>query len=131
MPADSTIDGVNVQVSREIAGRILAKAHPVDADIVVGVPDSGIGAAIGYAAESGIPFDTAFVKNKYIGRTFIAPEQRLREQAVRIKLNRIRSKVAGKKRVVMVDDSIVRVHDLYTYCQAFKRCWRQRGSRPY
>ena len=104
---DSTIDGVNVQVSREIAGRILAKAHPVEADIVIGVPDSGIGAAIGYAAESGIPFDTAFVKNKYIGRTFIAPEQRLREQAVRIKLNPIRSKVAGK-RVIMVDDSIVR-----------------------
>jgi len=104
---DSTIDGVNVQVSREIAGRILARAHPVEADIVTGVPDSGIGAAIGFAAESGIPYDTAFVKNKYIARTFIAPEQRLREQAVRIKLNPIRHKVEGK-RVVMVDDSIVR-----------------------
>ncbi|MCR5575673.1 MAG: amidophosphoribosyltransferase [Oscillospiraceae bacterium] len=104
---DSVIDGCSVQAARQRAGRILAQTHPVDADVVIGVPDSGLDAAIGYACESGIPYGIGFVKNKYIGRTFIAPEQELRERAVSIKLNPVRKTIEGK-RVVLVDDSIVR-----------------------
>jgi len=104
---DSVIDGCAVHRARLQAGRFLAKEHPVEADIVIGVPDSGIDAAIGYAAESGIPYGIGFIKNKYIGRTFIAPGQSSREQLVRIKLNPIAETVRGK-RVVMIDDSIVR-----------------------
>lgn len=104
---DSYIDGVSVYNSRIMAGRILAQQHPAEADIVVGVPDSGNVAAMGFAQESGIPYGTAFVKNSYVGRTFIKPKQSARESAVRIKLNVLKEVVRGK-RVVMVDDSIVR-----------------------
>ncbi|MDD5935789.1 MAG: amidophosphoribosyltransferase [Clostridiales bacterium] len=104
---DSNIDGVNVYHSRIMAGRILAQTHPVEADIVVGVPDSGTVAAMGYALESGIPYGMAFVKNSYVGRTFIKPKQSMRESSVRIKLNVLTEAVRGK-RVVMIDDSIVR-----------------------
>ncbi|NLK03531.1 MAG: amidophosphoribosyltransferase [Clostridiales bacterium] len=104
---DSHIDGVSVYNSRVMAGRILAQTHPVDADVVVGVPDSGNAAALGYALESGIPFGMAFVKNSYVGRTFIKPKQAQRASGVRIKLNVLPEVVEGK-RVVMIDDSIVR-----------------------
>mgnify|MGYP000145097206 CR=1 FL=1 len=104
---DSYIDGVGVYSSRIMAGRILAKTHPVEADIVVGVPESGNAAAMGYAMESGIPYGIAFVKNSYVGRTFIKPKQSARESSVMVKLNVLREIVRGK-RVVMVDDSIVR-----------------------
>lgn len=105
--SDSRIDGQNVYDARVLAGRHLAQQYPADADLVIGVPDSGMDAAAGYALESGIPLVRGFVKNNYVGRTFIRPEQSQRETAVRIKLNPIRSSVEGK-RVIMVDDSIVR-----------------------
>lgn len=104
---DSIFDGVSVYHSRIQAGRFLAMDSPVDADLVVGVPESGNAAAMGYAMESGIPYGTAFVKNSYVGRTFIKPKQSSRESAVRIKLNVLKEAVAGK-RVIMIDDSIVR-----------------------
>lgn len=104
---DSYFDGICVHTSRIAAGRILAQTHPVEADIVVGVPESGNAAAMGYAMESGIPYGTAFVKNSYVGRTFIKPKQSSRESSVKIKLNALRDVVEGK-RVVMIDDSIVR-----------------------
>lgn len=104
---DSVIDGASVSRCRRNAGRFLARQHPVDADIVIGVPDSGLEAAIGYARESGIPYAIGFTKNKYIARTFIAPGQEQRAQGVDIKLNPIRNVVEGK-RVVLIDDSIVR-----------------------
>lgn len=104
---DSYIDGVCVHSSRLTAGRILAQTHPVEADIVVGVPESGNAAAMGYSMESGIPYGTAFVKNSYVGRTFIKPKQSARESSVRVKLNALREVVKGK-RVIMIDDSIVR-----------------------
>ena len=104
---DSFIEGVSVHEARKEAGRYLAKEHPVEADIVIGVPDSGISAAMGYAEESGIPYEQGFIKNRYIGRTFIQPTQDMREKGVQIKLNALRSSVNGK-RVIMVDDSIVR-----------------------
>lgn len=104
---DSTIDGVNVHAARVNAGRILAKAYPVEADLVIGVPDSGLDAAIGYARESGIPYGIGLIKNKYIGRTFISPGQDHRVDQVKIKLSPIESELRGK-RVVLVDDSIVR-----------------------
>ena len=104
---DSHIDGVSVYGSRIKAGRFLAMDSPVEADIVVGVPESGNAAAMGYAMESGIPYGTAFVKNGYVGRTFIKPKQSTRESSVKIKLNVLREAVAGK-RVIMIDDSIVR-----------------------
>lgn len=104
---DSRIDGISVYKSRIMAGRILAQEHPVDADLVVGVPDSGNVAAMGFAQETGIPYGVAFVKNSYVGRTFIKPKQSMRESSVKIKLNALREVVEGK-RVVMIDDSIVR-----------------------
>ncbi|MDR2521511.1 MAG: amidophosphoribosyltransferase [Spirochaetaceae bacterium] len=104
---DSTIDGVAVHSARIKAGEILAKEHPVPADVVIGVPDSGMDAALGYARASGIPFDFGFLKNKYIARTFIAPDAADRSNRVRMKLNPILPAVHGK-RVIMVDDSIVR-----------------------
>lgn len=104
---DSVLDGVGVYHSRIYAGRCLAKDSPVDADIVVGVPESGNAAALGYSMESGIPYSMAFVKNSYVGRTFIKPKQSSRESAVRVKLNVLREAVDGK-RVIMIDDSIVR-----------------------
>lgn len=104
---DSIIDGTTVHEARIRAGMCLAKEHPVDADIVIGVPDSGLAAAIGYSRVSGIPNSIGFIKNKYIARTFINPGQQQRSDKVKIKLNPIRS-VVGGKRVVVVDDSIVR-----------------------
>lgn len=104
---DSDIDGANVYKSRYNAGKILAQENSIDADIVIGVPDSGLAAAMGYAKQSGIPYAEGFIKNRYIGRTFIQPSQELREISVSIKLNVIRSQVEGKK-VIMIDDSIVR-----------------------
>lgn len=104
---DSCMDGVSVYNSRIMAGKILAQTYPVDADIVVGVPDSGNAAALGYSEESGIPYGMAFVKNSYVGRTFIKPKQSVRESSVKIKLNVLKEVVKGK-RVVMIDDSIVR-----------------------
>ncbi len=104
---DSVIDGSSVHTARQRAGTFLALQHPVQADVVIGVPDSGLDAALGFSKQSGIPYDIGFLKNKYIGRTFIAPSQKQRENDVRIKLNPIASVVAGK-RVVLVDDSIVR-----------------------
>ncbi|MGN0513686.1 MAG: amidophosphoribosyltransferase [Lachnospiraceae bacterium] len=104
---DSRIDGISVYNSRIMAGKILARLHPVDADIVVGVPESGNAAALGYSIESGIPYGVAFVKNSYIGRTFIKPKQAQRESSVKIKLNAMPEVVRGK-RVIMIDDSIVR-----------------------
>ena len=104
---DSVIDGSSVHIARQRAGAFLALEHPVQADIVIGVPDSGLDAAMGYARQSGIPYGMGFIKNKYIGRTFISPTQTMRENEVNIKLNPIRSVVEGK-RVVLIDDSIVR-----------------------
>lgn len=104
---DSVIDGMSVYKSRIIAGRCLAKDSPVEADMVVGVPESGNAAALGYSLESGIPYGTAFVKNSYVGRTFIKPKQSQRESSVRVKLNVLADAVRGK-RVIMIDDSIVR-----------------------
>lgn len=104
---DSVICGQSVHEARRLAGRLLAKAYPVEADVVIGVPDSGLDAAMGYAEEAGIPYGVGLVKNRYIGRTFITPGQQSREQAVRIKLGPLKSCVDGK-RVIMIDDSIVR-----------------------
>lgn len=104
---DSEIDGCFVHDARKRAGAFLAEKYRIDADIVCGVPDSGLDAALGYSQASGIPYGIAFLKNKYIGRTFIAPDQKMREDRVKIKLNVIASAVKGK-RVVLVDDSIVR-----------------------
>ncbi|MBO7401533.1 MAG: amidophosphoribosyltransferase [Lachnospiraceae bacterium] len=104
---DSTIDGVSVHETRVSAGRILAREFPADADVVVGVPDSGLDAALGFAQESGIPYEIGLIKNKYVGRSFIAPSQGLRTDTVRIKLSPVRRVLKGK-RVVLIDDSIVR-----------------------
>ena len=105
--AESDYDGVSINDGRFMAEGLLAQDSPVGADLVVGVPESGNVAAMGFAAESGIPYGTAFVKNTYVGRTFIKPKQSSRESSVRVKLNVLRSVVAGK-RIVMIDDSIVR-----------------------
>ena len=104
---DSIIDEIPVQEARYKMGAMLAKECPVEADVVVGVPDSGLGAAIGYSRESGIPYAMGVVKNKYIGRTFIAPTQKARENMVFVKLNALKSDLNGK-RVIVIDDSIVR-----------------------
>lgn len=104
---DSVIDGASVHEARLRAGAFLALEHPAQADVVIGVPDSGIDAAVGFARQSGIPYGIGFIKNKYIGRTFIQPGQKQRQDAVRIKLNAVAATVRGK-RVVLVDDSIVR-----------------------
>lgn len=104
---DSVFDKMSVYESRIIAGRCLAKDSPVAADLVVGVPESGNAAALGYSLESGIPYGTAFVKNSYVGRTFIKPKQCQRESSVQVKLNVLKDAVQGK-RIIMIDDSIVR-----------------------
>ncbi|MFC4766914.1 amidophosphoribosyltransferase [Effusibacillus consociatus] len=104
---DSDIDGFNVHSVRKKMGKLLAKEHPVEADVVIGVPESSISAAIGYAEETGIPYEIGLIKNKYIGRTFIQPSQELRERGVKLKLSAVRKIVEGK-RVVLIDDSIVR-----------------------
>ncbi len=120
---DSQIGGKMVHAARKRAGALLAKAHPVEADVVVGVPDSGLDAALGYAEESGIPYGIGLIKNKYIGRTFIAPGQDVREDKVKIKLNPVVDTVKGK-RVVLVDDSIVRG----TTCARIVRLLRNAGA---
>lgn len=104
---DSVMEGRSVYQSRHAAGRILAKESPIEADVVIGVPDSGIPAAIGYAEESGIPYGLGLIKNKYIARTFIQPTQKLREEGVRLKLTPLKDTIEGK-RVIIIDDSIVR-----------------------
>jgi amidophosphoribosyltransferase len=104
---DSNLDGMSVYNSRRNAGRILAKQYPADADMVIAVPDSGTVAAIGYAEESGIPFGEGLVKNRYVGRTFIEPDQKTRELSVRLKLNPLKLNLKDK-RIVLIDDSIVR-----------------------
>lgn len=104
---DSVIEGASVHKARIRAGHFLAEEHPCDADVVIGCPDSGLDAALGFSQASGIPYGVGFIKNRYIGRTFIQPTQGMRENSVRIKLNAIRETVEGK-RVVLVDDSIVR-----------------------
>lgn len=104
---DSSIEGINVHTSRRHAGMLLAKSDDVEADIVIGVPDSSLSAAIGYSEASGLPYEIGLIKNRYVGRTFIQPTQKQRERGVRMKLSAISSIVSGK-RVVMVDDSIVR-----------------------
>lgn len=121
---DSVIDGASVSLCRRRAGSFLAKEHPVDADIVIGVPDSGLEAAIGYAHESGIPYAIGFTKNKYIARTFISPGQGSRERGVGIKLNPIRE-VVRDKRIVLIDDSIVRG----TTCRRLVDLLRQAGAK--
>jgi len=104
---DSMMDGTNIYLARKEAGRILAKEHPIDGDIVISVPDSGTAAAIGYAEMSNIPYGEGLIKNRYAGRTFIQPNQQLREEELKIKLNVLKENVYGK-RVILVDDSIVR-----------------------
>ena len=104
---DSVIAGRNVYAARVAVGKALAREHAVEADLVIGVPESGIPAAIGYAEQSGIPYSAGLVKNAYVGRTFIQPSQSIRQLGIRLKLNPLREVVRGK-RVVMVDDSIVR-----------------------
>lgn len=121
---DSVFDGVSVYHSRIIAGRCLAQDSPVEADLVVGVPESGNAAALGYSMESGIPYGTAFVKNSYVGRTFIKPKQSSRVSAVKVKLNVLKEAVEGK-RVIMIDDSIVRG----TTSHLIVRMLREAGAR--
>ena len=104
---DSIIDEINVYSSRLRAGEQLFKECPAEADVVIGVPDSGIAAAVGYSRASGIPYDTGFIKNRYVGRTFISPSQELREKALLVKLNPLKVNIEGK-RVLLIDDSIVR-----------------------
>ncbi|MDE6857290.1 MAG: amidophosphoribosyltransferase, partial [Alistipes sp.] len=120
---DSDIEGCNVHAFRRESGRLLYEESPVEADIVVGVPDSSLSAAIGYAEASGIPYEMGLIKNKYIGRTFIQPSQEMREKGVRMKLAAVRSLVRGK-RVVLIDDSIVRG----TTSQRIVRILREAGA---
>ena len=121
---DSVIDGSSVELARQEAGKYLSMEHPVGADMVMGVPDSGIPAAIGYARCSGIPYGVGLIKNRYIGRTFIQPGQDKRERSVRLKLNALREAIQGK-RVIMVDDSIVRG----TTCARLIKLVRDAGAR--
>ncbi len=121
---DSIVFGRSVQMSREMMGRLLALEHPVNADVVVPVPDSGVPAAIGYSDESGIPFRQALIRNHYVGRTFIEPSQAIRDFGVKLKLNPVRELLEGK-RVVLVDDSIVRG----TTSQKIVRMVRDAGRR--
>lgn len=121
---DSTIAGCSVHLARKRAGAFLAKAYPTEADVVIGAPDSGIDAAIGYAEASGIPYGLGLIKNKYIGRTFIDPGQNVREDKVKIKLNPVVETVKGK-RVILVDDSIVRG----TTCARVVKLLREAGAK--
>jgi amidophosphoribosyltransferase len=121
---DSIVFGRPVQQSREMLGRLLAREHPVDADVVVPVPDSGVAAALGYSAESGLPFRHGLIRNHYVGRTFIEPSQAIRDFGVKLKLNAVRYLLEGK-RVVLVDDSIVRG----TTSRKIVRMMRQAGAR--
>ena len=121
---DSIMEGIEIYESRHIAGKLLAKEHPVEADVVVGVPDSGLSAANGYSEESGIPIVDGFVKNRYVGRTFIQPSQELRERGVNMKLSAIKSQINGK-RVIMIDDSIVRG----TTCRRIVQLLKNAGAK--
>ena len=121
---DSVVNGVSVHEARQRAGRILYREHPVEADVVIGVPDSGLDAALGFSQESGIPYGVGFIKNRYVGRTFIQPTQGQREDAVRIKLNVIDETVRDK-RVVLIDDSIVRG----TTCGRIVKLLREAGAK--
>ncbi len=121
---DTELDGMSVYQARRNMGRILAKEAPADADLVIGVPDSGIPGALGYANESGIPFTDGIVKNRYVGRTFIQPTQTMRQNGIRIKLNPLRSVIQGK-RLVVIDDSIVRGNT----SKQLVRMLRQAGAR--
>jgi amidophosphoribosyltransferase len=121
---DSIVFGRSVEISREMLGRLLARECPAEADIVVPVPDSGVAAAIGYSAESGLPYRVALIRNHYVGRTFIEPSQTIRDFGVKLKLNPVRSLIEGK-RVVLVDDSIVRG----TTSRKIVRMVRQAGAR--
>jgi amidophosphoribosyltransferase len=121
---DSEIEGMNVHKFRKNCGKYLAKLAPVEADLVIGVPDSSISGAIGYAEESGIPYEIGLIKNKYIGRTFIQPSQRLREKGVRMKLSPVRSLITGKS-VVLLDDSIVRG----TTCKHIVKMLKDAGAK--
>ena len=120
---DSVINGCTVHDARIRAGKLLWKEHPVEADVVIGVPDSGLDAALGLSQASGIPYEVGFIKNRYVGRTFIQPNQKMRTDSVRIKLNVVKSVVAGK-RVILVDDSIVRG----TTCQRIVSLLREAGA---
>lgn len=121
---DSVLEGCSVHEARKRAGAFLAEQYPIDADVVVGVPDSGLDAAYGYAQASGIPYGIGFIKNKYIGRTFIAPGQKAREDRVRIKLNVLTAAIKDK-RVILVDDSIVRG----TTCERIVKLLRDAGAK--
>jgi amidophosphoribosyltransferase len=121
---DSLVFGRSVAQSREMMGRLLAREHPVEADVVVPVPDSGVSAAIGYAAESNIPYQQALIRNHYVGRTFIEPSQEIRDFGVKLKLNPVRHLLEGK-RVILVDDSLVRG----TTSRKIVRMVRQAGAR--
>lgn len=121
---DSDIDGINVHTARKNLGKRLAQEASVEADVVTGVPDSSISAAIGYAEETGIPYELGLIKNRYVGRTFIQPSQELRDQGVKMKLSAVRGVVEGK-RVVMVDDSIVRG----TTCRRIVRMLKEAGAK--
>jgi amidophosphoribosyltransferase len=121
---DSMVFGRSVQTSREMLGRLLAREHPVDADLIVPVPDSGVPAATGFAEESGIPLKIALIRNHYVGRTFLEPSQAIRDFGVKLKLNPVRSLLEGK-RVVLVDDSIVRG----TTSRKIVRIVREAGAR--
>lgn len=121
---DSVIDGVSVHKARLRAGKILAKEHPADADIVIGVPDSGLDAALGFSEESGIPYGIGLIKNKYIGRTFISPGQSARLDQVKIKLNAV-EEIVRDKRIVLIDDSIVRG----TTCGRIVKLLREAGAK--
>jgi len=121
---DSLVFGRPVQQSREMLGRLLAREAPADADIVVPVPDSGVAAALGYSAESGLPYRQALIRNHYVGRTFIEPSQAIRDFGVKLKLNPVRHLLEGK-RVILVDDSIVRG----TTSRKIVRMVRQAGAR--
>ena len=121
---DSVIEGASVHHARIRAGEFLAKESPIEADVVIGVPDSGLDAALGYAKQSGIPYGVGFIKNRYIGRSFIQPSQSGREDAVRIKLNVLKENIKGK-RVIMIDDSIVRG----TTCARIVNLLREAGAK--
>jgi amidophosphoribosyltransferase len=121
---DSEIEGMNVHTYRKNCGKYLAQLAPVEADLVIGVPDSSISGAIGYAEESGIPYEIGLIKNKYIGRTFIQPSQELREKGVRLKLSPVRKLITGK-RVILLDDSIVRG----TTCKHIVRMLKDAGAK--
>ncbi|MBQ8825251.1 MAG: amidophosphoribosyltransferase [Ruminococcus sp.] len=121
---DSVIEGTCVHNARLNAGKILWKEHPVEADVVIGVPDSGLDAALGFSQVSGIPYEVGFVKNRYVGRTFIQPSQSMRTNSVKIKLNVVKDVVNGK-RVVLIDDSIVRG----TTCKRIVSLLREAGAK--